>query len=64
MDSDQPDLSSFMKSDVATFIPLTYLLITLTIWLSFRNVRLTALALLNISVCTGAPWGCYLLTSP
>lgn len=52
-------LSSFMKSDVATFIPLTYLLITLTIWLSFRNVRLTALALLNISVCTGATMGLF-----
>jgi len=52
-------LSSFMKSDVATFIPLTYLFITLTIWLSFRNARLTALALVNISVCTGASMGLF-----
>lgn len=52
-------LSSFMKSDVATFIPLTYLFITLTIWLSFRNVWLTALAVTNISVCTGATMGLF-----
>lgn len=52
-------LSSFMKSDIATFIPLTYLFITLTIWLSFRNVLLTALALANISLCTGATMGLF-----
>jgi hypothetical protein len=52
-------LSSSMKSDVATFIPLTYLLIAATTWLSFRNLRLTALALVNISVCTGATMGLF-----
>lgn len=52
-------LSQYMKADVATFIPLTYLFITLTIWLSFRNIRLTALALANISVCTGATMGLF-----
>ncbi|MBU4526721.1 MAG: MMPL family transporter [Desulfomicrobium sp.] len=52
-------LSQFMKSDVATFIPLTYLFITLTIWLTFRNLRLTLLALANISICTGATMGLF-----
>jgi uncharacterized protein len=52
-------LSQYMKSDVATFIPLTYLFITLTIWLTFRNVRLTMLALANISICTGATMGLF-----
>lgn len=52
-------LSQYMKSDVAVFIPVTYLFITLTIWLFFRNVRLTLLALANISVCTGATMGLF-----
>lgn len=52
-------LSQYMKSDVATFIPLTYLFITLTIWLTFRNLRLTLLALVNISICTGATMGLF-----
>lgn len=52
-------LSQFMKSDVATFIPLTYLFITLTIWVTFRNLRLTLLALANISICTGATMGLF-----
>lgn len=52
-------LSQYMKSDVATFIPLTYLFITLTIWLTFRNLRLTLLALANISICTGATMGLF-----
>jgi predicted RND superfamily exporter protein len=52
-------LSQYMKSDVAVFIPVTYLFITLTIWLFFRNVRLTLLALANISMCTGATMGLF-----
>ncbi len=52
-------LSQYMKKDVAVFIPVTYLFITLTIWLFFRNVRLTLLALANISVCTGATMGLF-----
>ena len=52
-------LSQYMKSDVATFIPLTYLFITVTIWLTFRNLRLTLLALANISICTGTTMGLF-----
>jgi predicted RND superfamily exporter protein len=52
-------LSQYMKSDVATFIPLTYLFITVTIWLTFRNLRLTLLALANISICTGVTMGLF-----
>lgn len=52
-------LSQYMKSDVAVFIPVTYLFITLTIWFFFRNVRLTLLALANISLCTGTTMGLF-----
>jgi len=50
-------LSHYMRADVAVFIPLCYLFVTLTIWLVFRNIRLTLLALANISACTGAGMG-------
>ena len=52
-------LSQYMKADVAVFIPVTYLFITLTIWLVFRNLRLTMSALANISICTGATMGLF-----
>ncbi len=55
-------LSQFMKQDVARFIPITYLFITLAIWLVFRNVILTALAITNISVCVGSVMGLMGLT--
>lgn len=50
-------LSQYMKKDIATFIPITYLLITLAVLLFFRNVRLTLLAVANISVCMGSTMG-------
>ena len=52
-------LSQYMKSDVALFIPVTYFFITLTVWLVFRNIRLTMAALANISICTGATMGLF-----
>jgi predicted RND superfamily exporter protein len=52
-------LSQYMKADVAVFIPVTYLFIALTIWLMFRNLRLTMAALANISICTGATMGLF-----
>jgi len=52
-------LSQYMKSDVAVFIPVTYFFITLTVWLVFRNIRLTMVALANISICTGATMGLF-----
>ncbi len=55
-------LSQYMKQDVARFIPITYLFITLAIWLVFRNVILTALAIANISVCVGSVMGLMGLT--
>lgn len=55
-------LSQFMKQDVARFIPITYLFITLAIWLVFRNIILTALAITNISVCVGSVMGLMGLT--
>lgn len=50
-------LSQFMQNDVAVFIPATYLFITATVWLVFRNFRMTVLALCNISACTVATMG-------
>ncbi len=55
-------LSQCMKTDVATFIPVTYLFITIAIWLVFRNLILTALAIANISVCAGSVLGLFGLT--
>ncbi|MBW1735866.1 MAG: MMPL family transporter, partial [Deltaproteobacteria bacterium] len=56
------NLSQYMKKDVATFIPVTYFFITLAIWLVFRNIRLTLLAITNISLCVGSTMGLFGLT--
>ncbi len=50
-------LSQYMKDDVLRFIPITYLLIGLTIHWIFRRFRFTLLALLNISACLAASMG-------
>jgi predicted RND superfamily exporter protein len=50
-------LSRYVQDDVAAFIPLTYFFVALVIWIMFRNVRLTVLALINISVCVGSTMG-------
>ncbi len=55
-------LSRYMKSDLKKFIPLTYLLILIVIWLFFRNITLVVLALLNISVCMASTMGFFGLT--
>ena len=55
-------LSQYMKRDTATFIPITYLLIVLAVWLLFRNTRLMLLAVANISACLGATAGLFGLT--
>jgi hypothetical protein len=54
-------LSRYMKEDVFRFIPITYVLIGLTIQLFFRNLRLTVLALANISACLAASMGFFRL---
>lgn len=55
-------LSQYLKADMMIFVPATYLLIALTTWLFFRNVRLAVLAVINISVCLGATRGLLGLT--
>lgn len=50
-------LSRYMKRDLLQFIPITYLMIALTVWAFFRNVRLTLLAVANISACLTASMG-------
>lgn len=54
-------LSRYMKDDVALFIPVTYILIGLTIQWIFRRFRLTLLALANISACLAASMGFFRL---
>ena len=50
-------LAQYMKKDLGIFIPITYLMITVMIFLFFKNIRLTLLGLANISVCTGSTMG-------
>ncbi len=50
-------LSQYLTSDVLIFVPATYLLITIFTWLFFRNIRITFLSILNISICVGATRG-------
>lgn len=52
-------LSQYMKKDIATFIPVTYIFITLAVFLFFRNIRLTLVAILNISICMGSTMGLF-----
>lgn len=51
------NLSQYMKKDIATFIPITYFLIMVTILSFFRNTRLTLLAMANITLCMGSTMG-------
>lgn len=50
-------LSQFMKSDLALFIPISYLVIILAMILIFKNIKVVLLAFLNISLCLGATIG-------
>jgi hypothetical protein len=52
-------LSQYMKKDIATFIPITYGFITLAVLLFFRNLWLTLIAVLNISICMGSTMGLF-----
>lgn len=53
------DLATYMKKDIATFIPVTYGFIALAVFLFFRNVRLTLIAVTNISLCMGCTMGLF-----
>jgi len=52
-------LSQYMKKDIATFIPITYIFITLAVFFFFRNIWLTIIAVLNISICMGSTMGLF-----
>jgi hypothetical protein len=52
-------LSQYMKQDISTFIPITYIFITLAVFLFFRNIYLTGVAVLNISICMGSTMGLF-----
>jgi predicted RND superfamily exporter protein len=55
-------LSQYLKSDMAVFIPLTYLFIILCVYFFFRSIQFTFLALLNITICLGSTMGLFYLT--
>jgi uncharacterized protein len=50
-------LSQYLNEDAMVFVPVTYLLIALSIWLFFRNVRLMLLGIASISLCVCATRG-------
>ena len=50
-------LSKYLNTDTLIFVPVTYLLITLSTWLIFRSKMLTLLSFINISLCVGATRG-------
>ncbi len=52
-------LTQYMKSDLATFIPITYTIIALTVFLFFGNIVLTFIALVNITLCMGCTMGLF-----
>ena len=52
-------IAQYMKRDVQVFVPITYILITLIIQLFYRNIRLTFLALANISMCMLSTMGLF-----
>jgi len=52
-------LAQYMKKDIATFIPVTYIFISLAVFLFFGNLWLTLIALVNISLCMGATMGLF-----
>ncbi len=52
-------LSQYMKKDIATFIPVTYGFIALAVFLFFGNIRLTLIAVINISLCMGCTMGLF-----
>ncbi|TVQ98196.1 MAG: RND transporter [Desulfovibrionales bacterium] len=51
------DLSRYMKADMFSFIPLSYLLIITIPWIFFRNTRLTLIGLAGITACVGSTMG-------
>lgn len=55
-------LSQYLKNDIAVFIPLTYLLITLSVYFFLGNIRLTLLALANITITLGSTMGLFFIS--
>ncbi|HEY1248202.1 MAG TPA: MMPL family transporter [Nitrososphaera sp.] len=52
-------ISQYMERDMKVFIPVTYMLIALTVWCVFRSLILTLLALTNISICLASTMGVF-----
>ncbi|WP_289020573.1 MMPL family transporter [Desulfobacter postgatei] len=52
-------LARYMKQDLAVFIPVTYCFIALAVFLFFRNIRLTLVAMVYTSLCVGCTMGLF-----
>ena len=50
-------LSQYMKKDTAIFIPLVYIIVMATILIIFRDIRITLLAFINVSLCLSCTMG-------
>ncbi len=44
-------MASYMNKDMALFMPLTYILIALLLWVFLRNLPAMIISLVNISIC-------------
>ena len=55
-------LSQYMKRDLRVFIPITYTLVLLVIWIFFKKPYLVLVAVLNISACMMSTMGVFGLT--
>jgi predicted RND superfamily exporter protein len=50
-------LSQHMKADVSVFIPMVYLIVMVTIFIIFRDLRITLLSFINVSLCLSCTMG-------
>jgi hypothetical protein len=50
-------LSQYLKKDIVTFVPITFVFISLSVFLFFGNIRLTMISIVHISLCVGCTMG-------
>ncbi|MCK5242251.1 RND family transporter [bacterium] len=50
-------LNEFLQADTALFIPLSYFMIIVMVWLFFRSLKIAVMAFLNISLCLAGTFG-------
>jgi predicted RND superfamily exporter protein len=50
-------LSEYLKEDMRVFVPVTFVLIAVTVWFFFRSLILASLALANTTLCVASTVG-------